>query len=239
MAADQALPARSAMRSWTNGQEQSPFCRRSSLDRQDGGAVARSAGTLRQLELGVPAVQPLVQTWRVAAFVRGVGGRSRPGACVARIQYCPSASTCRRRKRGVNNEALGRSRGGWTTKIHVAVNGHGQPIRFSLTGGERHDITEAETLLQNLSPDYVIADKGYDSDPLRQQIRKQGAKPVIPSRRAIRRRRYDRTRYKLRNVVERFFNRVKHYRRVATRYEKTDQNYMGFVCLASLVTTVI
>lgn len=119
------------------------------------------------------------------------------------------------------------------------MNGHGQPIRFSLTGGERHDMTEAEGLLHNLSPDYVVADKGYDSDPLRQRIRKQGAKPVIPARKGTRRRRYDRTLYKLRNVVERFFNRVKHYRRVATRYEKTDPNYMGFVCLASLVTTVV
>jgi transposase len=131
---------------------------------------------------------------------------------------------------------LGRSRGDWSTKIHVAVNGEGEPIRFSLTGGQQHDMTQAETLLKDLSPQYVIADKGYDSDPFREQIRQQGAKPVIPSRAGHRRRRYDRGRYKLRNVVERFINRVKHYRRVATRYDKTDSNYFGFVCLASLTT---
>lgn len=119
------------------------------------------------------------------------------------------------------------------------MNGDGQPVRFCLTGGEHHDMTQAETLLQGLSPEYVIGDKGYDSDPLREQIRHQGAKPVIPARRGIRRRRYDRIKYKLRNVVERFFNRIKHYRRVATRYEKTDSNYLGFLCLASLLTTTL
>ena len=99
-------------------------------------------------------------------------------------------------------------------------------------------MVEAETLIQSLSADYVIGDKGYDSDPLRKKIRGRGAKPVIPSRHGIRRRRHDRQKYKLRNVVERFFNRIKHYRRVATRYDKTDTNYFGFVCLASLMATI-
>lgn len=119
------------------------------------------------------------------------------------------------------------------------MNGDGQPVRLSLTGGERYDMTEAETLLKDLSPQYVVGDKGYDSDPLRQQIRRQGAKPVIPARKGTRRRRYDKVKYKLRNVVERFFNRIKHYRRVATRYEKTDPNFFGFLCLASLLTCIV
>jgi len=119
------------------------------------------------------------------------------------------------------------------------VNGHGRSIRFSLTGGQRHDMVEAETLLENLSPSYVIGDKGYDSDALRKTIRRLGAKPVIPARKGTRRRRYDKTKYKLRNVVERFFNRIKHYRRVATRYEKTDPNYSGFLYLATLVATIL
>ena len=123
-----------------------------------------------------------------------------------------------------------------TTKIHAAVTGTAQPLRFQLSGGECHDMTQAETLLADLSPEYVIADKGYDSDQLRDQIRRQGAKPVIPSRQGTRRRRHDKERYKHRNVVERFFNRVKHFRRVATRYEKTSIHYLGFLCLASLMT---
>lgn len=117
------------------------------------------------------------------------------------------------------------------------MNGNFQPIRFRLTGGQRHDMTEAEALLEDLSPNYVIADKAYDSEPLRQAIRRRKGKPVIPGRKGTRRRRYDRERYKLRNVVERFFNRVKHYRRVATRYDKTDTNYFGFLCLAALATS--
>ena len=97
---------------------------------------------------------------------------------------------------------------------------------------------EAESLVAGLSPEYVVADKGYDCHGFRDHIRRQGAQPVIPTRRGFRQRRYDRTRYKLRNVVERFFNRLKHYRRVATRYDKTDANYKGFVCLAALITII-
>ena len=99
-------------------------------------------------------------------------------------------------------------------------------------------MSQAEPLLSGLSPGYVVADKGYDCNWLRDQIRRQGAKPVIPARKGFRRRRYDRTRYKLRNVVERFFNRLKHYRRIATRYDKTDTNYQGFIDLAALMTLV-
>jgi putative transposase len=91
-------------------------------------------------------------------------------------------------------------------------------------------------LLEDLNPEFVIGDKGYDSDPLRIKIRAIGAKPVIPSRRTYRARRYDRQRYKLRNVVERFINRIKHRRRVATRYERLVANFLGFVQLASLLT---
>jgi transposase len=118
------------------------------------------------------------------------------------------------------------------------VNGDGAPVRFRLTGGNRHDMHEAEALLAGLSPEHVVADKGYDCDRLRGQIREQGAKPVIPARRGFRQRRYDRARYKLRNVIERFFNRLKHYRRVATRYDKKDPNYEGFLYLAALLTTI-
>lgn len=118
------------------------------------------------------------------------------------------------------------------------MNADGRPVRLRLSAGQRHDMDQAEQLLDGLAPGHVVADKGYDSDPLRQTIRRSGAKPVIPARKGIRRRRYDRARYRLRNRVERFFNRVKHHRRVATRYEKTDRNYLGFLCLASLFVSL-
>jgi transposase len=129
---------------------------------------------------------------------------------------------------------LGRSRGGFSTKVHVAVNGEGQPTKLHLTEGQRHDITCAQILLEGLKPEFVIGDKGYDSDPLRRIIRSIGAKLVIPSRCNRRIRRHDRQRYKLRNVVERFINRIKHCRRVATRYDKLALTYPGFVQLASI-----
>jgi len=97
-------------------------------------------------------------------------------------------------------------------------------------------MSQAQSLLAGLRPQFVVADKGYDCHWLRDEIRLQGARPVIPTRRGrIHQRRYDRTRYKLRNVVERFFNRLKHFRRIATRYDKTDTNYQGFLCVAALM----
>jgi transposase len=89
-----------------------------------------------------------------------------------------------------------------------------------------------------MAAEHVIADKGYDSDPLRQTIRLQGGRSVIPSRKCHCYRRHDAKRYKLRNVVKRFINRLKQFRRVATRYEKHAENFLGFVYLASLMTTL-
>lgn len=112
-------------------------------------------------------------------------------------------------------------------------------MKLKLTPGQVNDVTQAELMLEGLEAEHVIGDKAYDSDDLRQTIRSSGAKPVIPSRKGIRRRRYDKELYKNRNIIERFFNRLKHYRRVATRYDKTDPNFLGFVLLAAVFVTVI
>jgi transposase len=169
-------------------------------------------------------------------IARNARGRRRTSKPIARLDDRSSPPTCGGRKRGQDSQGLGRSRGGFSTKIHVAVDGEGQPVKLHLTEGERHDVTCAEILLEGLEPEHVIADKGYDSDPLRQRIRSAGAKPVIPSRRNCRTRRYDRQRYKLRNVVKRFINRLKQCRRVATRYDKLAATFLGFVQLASIIT---
>jgi transposase len=95
-------------------------------------------------------------------------------------------------------------------------------------------VTRAEELLGQHHPQAVIADKGYDSDELIATIRLRGAKAVIPPRsNRLRPRRFDKRAYKTRNLVERFVNRIKHYRRIATRYDKTARNYLSFVHLAS------
>ena len=198
--------------------------------------MAGLARTIRAVEYGLQTILPLVQTRGLGTIARNARGRRRTSKPIARLDDRSSPPTCGGRKRGQDSQGLGRSRGGFSTKIHVAVDGEGQPVKLHLTEGERHDVTCAEILLEGLEPEHVIADKGYDSDPLRQRIRSAGAKPVIPSRRNCRTRRYDRQRYKLRNVVERFINRLKQCRRVATRYDKLAATFLGFVQLASIIT---
>jgi transposase len=105
-----------------------------------------------------------------------------------------------------------------------------------VTGGERHDAAEAQGLLAGLADRRVIADKAYGSDHIRETVRQAGAEGVIPPRRCRRMPiPYDRCAYKLRNVVERLVGRLKQCRRIATRYEKTAKNFLGFVQLACLL----
>ena len=236
MGSNQGCASGQGRRSRSNSRRQSAVRERGVLDRTHGISVARLARTIRTVEFSVSTIQPLVQTRRLGT---GAGiTRKRVGTFerIARLDHRSSPPTCCRRERGQSSQALGRSRGGFSTKIHVAVDGEGRPVKLHLTEGERHDVTCAEVLLEDLEPEFVIGDKGYDSDALRDTIRAIGAKPVIPSRRTHRKRRHDRQRYKLRNVVERFINRIKHCRRVATRYEKLAANFMGFVQLASALT---
>jgi len=110
------------------------------------------------------------------------------------------------------------------------------PVRFVLTPGQAADVTQAETLLHDIPFEVVIGDKGFDSGELVEFIEARGGEAVIPSRQnCTEQRAYDRERYKDRNLVERFWNKVKHYRRVATRYEKTARNFLGFIHVASIM----
>ena len=121
----------------------------------------------------------------------------------------------------------------------MAVDGLGQPTQIILSAGQDHDVTKAPELIQDSEAKKVIADKAYDSDALIAQIEAQGATPVIPSREnRTEPRNYDRQDYKKRNVVERFINVLKQSRRVATRYEKTARNFLGFVLFASTLVVL-
>lgn len=131
---------------------------------------------------------------------------------------------------------MGRSRGGLTTKLHALVDGNGLPVRLVLSPGEMHDSQAARDLLAGLPADaVVIADKGYDADWIRELIEEQDAAPNIPMK-SNRRERFcfSRRLYRERNLVERFFNRIKQFRRVATRYEKLAANYLAMVKLAAI-----
>ena len=108
----------------------------------------------------------------------------------------------------------------------------GNPLRWILTGGEVADITQAPALIAQLHPQAVVGDKGYDADMLIALINAAGAVAVIPPRRNRHEQRvYDRHVYKDRNLVERFFNRLKQFRRIATRYEKLARNFTSMLSL--------
>ena len=126
--------------------------------------------------------------------------------------------------------------GGFSTKIHILVDALGNPVEFILTGGQAADVTQAEPLMQGYQTDAVIADKAYDSNAVVDAARRQGAEAVIPSKKNRKvPREYDKHLYKERKKVEWFINLLKQYRRVATRYEKTGRNFLGFVHLASIM----
>ena len=112
------------------------------------------------------------------------------------------------------------------------VDALGNPLRWILTGGEVADITQASTLIEGLCAGAVVGDKGYDANALVALIHAVGAVAVIPPRsNRIEQRDYDRHLYKDRNLVERFFSRLKQFRRIATRYEKLNRNFISMIQL--------
>jgi transposase len=127
-------------------------------------------------------------------------------------------------------EALGRSRGGFSTKVHAITDALGNPLDFVLTAGQAADITQAEALLPDAPIEAVVADKGYDADAFVAQVTGRGAKAVIPPRKNRKQpREYDRHIYKERHLIECFFGKIKHYRRIFSRFEKTARNYLSFL----------
>jgi transposase len=131
---------------------------------------------------------------------------------------------------------LGRSRGGFSTKVHIAVDALGNPVEFILTGGQEADVTQAEPLINGHEADAYILDKAYDSDAVVKAAQRRGGEAVIPPKKNRKAPRdYDKHLYKERTKVEWFINLLKQYRRVATRYEKTARNFLGFVHVASIM----
>jgi transposase len=175
----------------------------------------------------------------------------------------PEASPQERRlKRGLlepEEEALGRSRGGFSTKVHLACDGKGRPLSVIVTPGQRHGSTQLQRLIDGVRvarpaghpgrprkrPDHVIAERGYSFPDCRDLLlRRRGISHTIPERKDQRERRaarpgrppsFDREVYRRRNVVERCVGRLKQWRSVATRYEKRAVNYRAIVVIASLM----
>lgn len=147
----------------------------------------------------------------------------------------PTRRRCPPGKRGADAQGLGRSRGGLSTKIHAACEALGLPVRLIATPGQRNDIAFAHELIEDIDADVLLADKGYDANHLIEKIAERGTEGVIPPKRDRRiQRLYDADLYQERNKIERFFNKLKQFRRVATRYDKLLANFMGFVKLAAI-----
>jgi transposase len=141
---------------------------------------------------------------------------------------------CSKKSGGQQSQALGRSRGGFSTKIHIAVDALGNPLRFILTAGQCHDSPQAEALIEGYCMQALIADKGYDSADLVEAVTALGIQAVIPPRSNRKEQRdYDKHLYKERHLVECFINKIKHYRRVFSRFEKLSKNYLGFLSFVS------
>ena len=128
---------------------------------------------------------------------------------------------------------MGRSRGGFSTKIHITVDGLGNPLRLRLTAGQTHESTQAQAMLEGLIGQHIIADRGYAGQALVDWIVEQGAIAVIPPhQRAKQPRDYDRWLYRERHLIECFVNKLKHFRRVFSRFDKLASRYLGFLHFA-------
>ncbi len=137
---------------------------------------------------------------------------------------------------GQDEQALGRSRGGFGTKIHGSFDGLGHPVELLLTGANESDIAQAEDLLAGHTPEVVIADRGYDKKALVEEVESRGGRAVIPTQKnRAEQREVDPHLYRERNLCERFWSKVKQYRRVATRYEKKARNFLAFVEVAAIM----
>ena len=127
---------------------------------------------------------------------------------------------------------MGKSRGGLSTKIHAAVDALGNPIRLLLTPGQASEYGQAEALIEGFAFEAVLADKGYNSDAFVEVIQRRGAEAIIPSKKnRLNPRSLDRHLYKARNLVVRFFQKLKQFRRIATRYERLARNYQSMLSL--------
>src|ERR1700681_1234122 len=165
-----------------------------------------------------------------------VGERCRQRIHDDRRHHCARPSTQRRRPKKDGDQAIGRSRGGLTTKIHALVDALGNPANLMLTAGQIHDLACAQDLIENADPEALIADKAYDADALIDGLAEREITPVIPPKANRKTKRdCDFALYRERNLIERFFNKIKHFRAIATRYDKLATNFLAAVQLVSAI----
>ncbi|MCG6122935.1 MAG: IS5 family transposase [Microvirga sp.] len=186
------------------------------------------------------ALRPAEQGGRVRSFLRHAGFDEHVGASNPDVRFHRRARPCLggRRKRGQHDQALGRSRGGFTTKIHAKSDASGAMIGFDLTGGEKADAPHFSILLDigpDIAPRAAIGDKGYASKANRATARARGIAPVIPYKTNEKDKPafFAKLLYKARARIEQGIGVVKRFKRVALRCEKTARNYRSIVSFAA------
>jgi transposase len=192
--------------------------------------VEQRVETLQPAEQG-GGVRDLLRPPRFAVFL---------GASGADVRFHRGPRPCLRRggKRGQQGQALGRSRGGFSTKIHLKTDFDGHPIAFDLTGGEKGDAPHFEVLLDlgpDIDPRAAIGDKGYASKANRQAARERGIIPVIPAKANEKNKPnfFPGALYRGRARIEQAVGKLKRFKRIALRCEKTKRNFASFVALAA------
>ncbi len=150
---------------------------------------------------------------------------------------CRFLGQCRRAKKDGEDQAIGRSKGGLSTKIHALVDALGNPLDFILTPGQAHDLEGADALLPDMAAETLLADKAFDADArVIEPLLAWGKSFVIPpkSNRKVQRD-FDKDAYKARHLIENFFCKLKQYRAIATRYDKTARNFLAAIHLAAAI----
>ena len=184
------------------------------------------------MELGLPALSTIGFEGRLRTAFRSTIGRSGLRIRAYRRHDRQSPPARSRRKRGTQNQAIGKSRGGLTTKIVALVDALGNLARFVLLPGQRHDSVGVKPLITGIDLAALIGDKAFDNNALRAELRERRALAVIPSK-ADRSApiHHDVDMYKWRHLIENFFQRLKEFRRLATRYDKTDTSFAAMIHL--------
>jgi len=144
-------------------------------------------------------------------------------------------------KKGAMGEAIGKSRGGLTSKIHVVTDGKGNAMNVIITAGNVHDSKKAQDLLDPVihPNEAILGDRAFDTDKIIEYIASKMAVAVIPPKKnRIIKREYDKELYKNRNQIECFFNRLKQFRRIATRYDKLVSSFMALTQLAAALICI-
>jgi transposase len=190
----------------------------------------------------VLAAQPLGRVRGVLPVAGRVQPDRTPGA-VVRQHDSARPRLGRWGERGQHRQAFGRSRGGFSTKIHLKTDLDGNPLDFHLTGGEASDSTQFETSLDigpDICPRIVMTDKGYDSHTNRAAALARGITPIIPRRENSKQRGrfFPKRLYKLRARVEQAIGKLKRFKRIAMRCEKTDISYSAFISFACAMMLV-